>query len=142
MGLNFSVLSVSLGRKVRSCSRRKLWKLYVNGVQQDLTSTNFVFPQSATYTKNYIGKSNWVGGDAYFKGKMDDFRVYDKALSQTEITDVAVMYNLPLLLCGPDGCYACPVNTYKASLGPETCDACGTEQLAPSASTSPVPTIR
>lgn len=113
-----------------------LWKLYVNGIQQDLTSTDFIFPQSATYTNNYIGKSNWDGGDAYFKGKMDDFRVYDKALSQTEITDVAVMYNLPPLLCGPDGCYACPVNTYKSSLGPEPCDACGNEQLAPGASTS------
>lgn len=33
-------------------------------------------------------------------------------------------------------CEACAVNTYKASLGPGTCDACNTEQLAPSGSTS------
>lgn len=38
-------------------------------------------------TANYIGKSHY-DGDAYLSATLDDFRVYDTALSQNEILDV------------------------------------------------------
>jgi len=37
-------------------------------------------------THNYFGKSSWVSyGDEYFHGKMDDIRIYNRALSALEI---------------------------------------------------------
>jgi hypothetical protein len=37
-------------------------------------------------THNYFGKSSWVSyGDEYFQGKMDDIRIYNRALSALEI---------------------------------------------------------
>lgn len=33
---------------------------------------------------NYIGKSNW-GGDSYFSGVIDEFRVYSRSLSSNEV---------------------------------------------------------
>ena len=35
-------------------------------------------------TNQYLGRSNWPG-DEYFNGSIDDFRVYDRALSANEI---------------------------------------------------------
>lgn len=33
---------------------------------------------------SYIGKSNW-SSDGYFKGTIDEFRIYDRLLSSNEI---------------------------------------------------------
>lgn len=62
-------------------------KLYKNGVlinsktglKQDLSKIK--------NTLNYIGKSQY-STDAYLAGTIDDFEVYDKVLSQTEIRDM------------------------------------------------------
>jgi hypothetical protein len=41
-------------------------------------------PRNITRVNNYIGKSNW-GVDAYYKGGMDDVRIYGRVLSENEI---------------------------------------------------------
>ena len=42
-------------------------------------------------TKQYIGRSNW-NWDEFFEGKIGDFRIFDEALSQTQIEEI---YNNP-----------------------------------------------
>ena len=70
------------------------WKFYVNGVLQPLSSSTFVYPTSTTYNNCYIAKSNWTN-DRYFKGKMDDFRLYNRALTSEE---VIALYNYPVVM--------------------------------------------
>ena len=43
-----------------------------------------LMPQNITRTLNYIGKSNW-SFDAYTDGKIDDLRIYNRALNLAEI---------------------------------------------------------
>ncbi|MAL86724.1 MAG: hypothetical protein CMI23_10270, partial [Opitutae bacterium] len=47
-------------------------------------------PNSIYRTKQYIGKSNW-SNDRYFKGTIDELRIYDRALSAAE---VQALYNM------------------------------------------------
>jgi len=49
-----------------------------------------IYPTSTTYTSCYIGKSNWVA-DPSFNGSIDDFRLYNRILSASE---VSALYNL------------------------------------------------
>ena len=43
-------------------------------------------PEVVSRTKCYIGKSNWAA-DALYKGRLDEFAIYDKCLSAAEISD-------------------------------------------------------
>jgi hypothetical protein len=61
---------------------KSLWTFYENGILSLQTTLDPVLPQ-ISLTSNFIGKSNW--DDPTFKGKMDDFRIYSKALSAEEI---------------------------------------------------------
>ena len=67
-------------------------KLFVDGVLEG-TQTGITM-QDVDLTSNYIGKSNW--DTAYFDGHIDDVRVYNRALSTTEIGRLA-NGNTPLL---------------------------------------------
>jgi hypothetical protein len=62
---------------------KSLWTFYENGIVSLQTTRDPVLPQ-ISLTSNFIGKSNW-NGDPTFQGKMDDFRIYSKALSAKEI---------------------------------------------------------
>lgn len=57
-------------------------RLYVDGVLQN---TSTVTPQSAPPTLFYLGR--WASAEApdYFAGKLDDVRLYTKALTQAEV---------------------------------------------------------
>ena len=62
-------------------------KYYKNG---RLVASKTGLSQKLTDVKdelNYIGKSHY-DGDAYFAGAVDDFRVYDKALTHKELVDI------------------------------------------------------
>ncbi|GAA1447877.1 hypothetical protein GCM10009617_32870 [Leifsonia poae] len=63
--------------------------LYVNG-QVVATNTNMTIHPSAfgQSTKNYIGKSQY-GGDPALNATVDDFNVYSRALSATEVATLA-----------------------------------------------------
>ncbi len=60
--------------------------LYLNG-EEIAQSSDFRFvPMLITnMTRNMLGKSNYTA-DSYFDGGMDDFRIYNRALSASEIT--------------------------------------------------------
>ncbi len=59
-------------------------KMYINGVL-DSTHTGTVAPQTATHFK--IASESWITG--YWKGNLDDIRMYTRALSATEIAALA-----------------------------------------------------
>lgn len=58
---------------------------YVNG--SSVTSGTLPLPDKVLRTQNFIGKSNWTG-DPYYAGAMDDLRIYGRALSASEITQL------------------------------------------------------
>jgi len=63
-----------------------IWHLYVNGVleDQDLTQTFFIL-QDGPASKIAIGKKGDAFGD-FYKGKMDEVRLYHKVLNADEIS--------------------------------------------------------
>ncbi|HJU46001.1 MAG TPA: LamG domain-containing protein, partial [Chitinophagaceae bacterium] len=62
-----------------------VWRLYVNGVLEssDLTQTKFIL-QDGPSSKIAFGRKGEASGD-YYKGKMDDIRIYHRVLNQDEI---------------------------------------------------------
>ncbi len=63
--------------------------LYVDG--QKMYKTNYCLePQAFKSSQNYLGRSAYKE-DPYFEGKMDDFRIYNRPLSQREVNK---LYNM------------------------------------------------
>ncbi len=61
-------------------------ELYVNGVLEASTGTS-IKPSDFNPLVNYIGKSQWP--DPLFNGAIDDFRIYNYALSDIEVAELA-----------------------------------------------------
>lgn len=61
-------------------------RLFKNG---QLIQTGTTASTSVTRTRNYIGRSNWSADD-YFQGRLDDVRIYNYNLNDTE---VMALYN-------------------------------------------------
>lgn len=59
--------------------------VYVNGVARSLTPSGSGCP-TTSITTTRVGNRN--GGARYFDGKMDDIRIYNSALSPSQITDI------------------------------------------------------
>lgn len=60
--------------------------LYLNGEEVGTASDfQFVPMLISNMTSNLLGKSHYTA-DSYFQGSMDDFRIYNRALSASEIT--------------------------------------------------------
>ncbi len=60
-------------------------KLYVDNVlKADIAGPSGL--NNLIRTNNYIGRSNW-SGDPCFKGLIDEVRVYNRALTASEIQD-------------------------------------------------------
>ncbi|MBP8606419.1 MAG: hypothetical protein KBI46_11360, partial [Phycisphaerae bacterium] len=57
--------------------------LYVNGTRRAVNPVSTVSPADFAPAYNYIGKSQWP--DPLFNGRIDDFRIYNYALSPAEI---------------------------------------------------------
>lgn len=64
------------------------WKLYINGIFINPSSTSGTprFPDNLSLANSYIGKSG--ANDPLFKGNMDDFRIYERALTADEVNDI------------------------------------------------------
>jgi hypothetical protein len=60
--------------------------IYKNGIQIDQRTDGFT-PNYLLRTEQFIGKSNFIA-DKYFKGAIDDIRIYSIALSPSEITSL------------------------------------------------------
>jgi alpha-L-arabinofuranosidase len=59
--------------------------LYVNGVAVDTNTSMTLNPSSLPHTtQNYIGRSQWAP-DPYLDGSVDEFQIYNRALSAAEI---------------------------------------------------------
>jgi hypothetical protein len=61
-------------------------ELFVNGVLKASTATT-IKPSDFNPVLNYIGKSQWP--DPLFNGAIDDFRIYNHALTATDLADLA-----------------------------------------------------
>ncbi len=61
-------------------------KIYVNGVLKAQKKGHPI--KNVARTKNFIGRSNWCSNDPDFKGFMDEVRIYNRALSETEINSL------------------------------------------------------
>jgi len=64
----------------------KGWLIYLNGVLTKTYSDGF-YPNSVMRNYQYIGRSNWAV-DPYLMGCIADFRIYNTAISQTDITNI------------------------------------------------------
>ena len=60
-------------------------KLYRNGEMRGSNAGHL--PQGVTRSQQFLGRSNWAN-DAYFKGMMDDLRIYGRALSLDEVSRI------------------------------------------------------
>lgn len=60
-------------------------KIYHNGILLKTANWPTYVPRVMVRTNQYIAKSNWVGIDRYFKGAIDDLRMYNRALTAEEV---------------------------------------------------------
>ena len=64
--------------------------VYIYGVSKSLTNLSVGTFSSISTSQNVImGKDGDGSSGSFYNGKMDDVRIYDRALSSTEITDLA-----------------------------------------------------
>ena len=71
-------------------SINSIYTIYVNGVNiyQQSNQTFTFYPNAATRQFCYIGKSNYTLTDTSFNGVIDDFRVYNRVLSEREVFEL------------------------------------------------------
>lgn len=62
----------------------KTKKMYIDGAKVGETASDLLASSLGDTDKNYLAKSQY-SSDSYFKGYIEDFRIYDKALSDDEI---------------------------------------------------------
>lgn len=62
------------------------WKVYIDNVRQNFTRTNGI--PNIVFNKNYFGKSMYTSNNM-LTGNIDDFRIYNKVLSEEEIDALA-----------------------------------------------------
>lgn len=81
-------------------------KLYLNGLLVSTNNTSFNVLRQCTNSDIQIGNW-WQNGQQLFKGKMDDVRIYNRALNQTEVnalclanlTPVTASFTAPDTVC-------------------------------------------
>jgi len=87
--------------------------LYVDGQQVGQNTSMTLTPSSLGSTNlNYIGKSQY--SDPYLTGRVDDFRIYSRALSASEIT--SLMANSPAGLLAAPATLTATASTGQISL--------------------------
>lgn len=62
--------------------------LFANGVGTSLSGTANPIVSRPDYNRTYIGKSPNDSASAYFKGSLDDVRIFNRALSADEVLDL------------------------------------------------------
>jgi len=73
-------------------------QIYLDGQSVGSTSPLAVLSDLGVTTDNWLGRPQWPN-DAYFSGSLDDFRIYNKVLTQDEI--IKIMRGDPLLAWNP-----------------------------------------
>lgn len=74
-----------------SAAATSTWNLYIDASRVNTISTN-KYPLQVARNKNYLGKSNYVS-DPSFNGYIDEFRVYQRVLTQAEINQIYAYNN-------------------------------------------------
>lgn len=70
-----------------------IWKMYINGVlEKSETSQNYRILQDGANSKIGIGRKGEASGD-YYKGKLDEIRIYNRILSQAEVSAIYDNYD-------------------------------------------------
>ena len=69
------------------------YSFYVNGKLNQTTAV-IQYPVAIARTKCYIGRSNWV--DPYYTGQIDDFRIYQRAITGIEAFELYSFNGLSL----------------------------------------------
>lgn len=63
--------------------------LYLNGVLQDRVTLSNIPPTTmAQFVNLWIGRANWP--DPLFTGRMDDFRIYNQALTAAQVSELFI----------------------------------------------------
>lgn len=84
-----TALSVNTWTHIAITLSGNVAKLYFNGVVVGTNTSMTLWPSSlGSTTQNYLGKSQF-SWDPAFKGAVDDFRIYERALSVSEIGTLA-----------------------------------------------------
>ncbi len=73
--------------------------LYVNGAPVATNSSMTLNPSDFNPLYNYIGNSQWM--DPYFNGSIDDFRIYNYALSGPQVAAIAQGNTAPYFAVDP-----------------------------------------
>jgi hypothetical protein len=69
-------------------------QIYLDGTPMGSAATTLVPKDLGVTTQNWLGRSQWTttdaaGSDSYYKGMMDDFAIYNRALSEGELRYLA-----------------------------------------------------
>ena len=80
-----TIVPISLWQHLLVTLKGGTMKLYLNNTLLD-SATNVVTPQASNYNLS-IGREEY-GGYAYWKGAIDDIRIYERALSKEEVKSV------------------------------------------------------
>ena len=83
-GINISGLPVNQWSSVTVVWKGANSKIYVNGELKGSADLSILPSELGDTIQNYLAKSQYAG-DAYFKGQMRDFRVYNYAFSREEV---------------------------------------------------------
>jgi hypothetical protein len=87
--LNAPALATGVWKHVAVTLSGTTGRLYVDGVQVASNTSMTLKPSSLGNTNlNYLGKSQY--SDPYLQGALDDFRIYNRALSASEIAALAL----------------------------------------------------
>jgi uncharacterized protein len=62
--------------------------LYVDGTLESTSAVTMRLADLGTTANNWLGRSQYAQ-DPYFKGQLDDFRIYDRALSAEQLSAIA-----------------------------------------------------
>ncbi|KRE32653.1 LamG-like jellyroll fold domain-containing protein [Paenibacillus sp. Soil522] len=91
--------------------------LYIDGAQAAQNTGMTLKPSdlAPTSSGNFIGKSAWTG-DKYLKGQVDDFRIYNRAISASEVTSVMNGQTLATVTTAPTGVTATPADYSSINL--------------------------
>jgi hypothetical protein len=86
--LNGPAVATGTWTHVAVVQRGTTGTLYVNGAQVDQQTITVLPSDLGSTTNNYLGRSEY-GSDPYYRGLIDDARMYSRALSSTEVAALA-----------------------------------------------------